>query len=107
MSDADARAAARAIDALRRGWPITIAAPGEAPLPLLAVETADAGRLAGFAPDGRWSLLISGGRAETLKLVNQRDAQPDRPVMVEQAPRGSISTAHERSPIHSSIWRPR
>ncbi len=78
------RDAARAIDAMRRGWPIAIAAPGEPPLTLLAVETADAGRLAGF---GDYHLLISGGRAETLKLVNQiAAADPDRPVAVERAP---------------------
>ena len=66
----DARAAARAIDAMRRGWPIAIAALGEAPVTMLAIETADAGRLAGFGGD--YALLISSGRAETLKLTNQR-----------------------------------
>ena len=79
-----ARSAARAIDAMRRGWPIAIHAPGEPPLTLLAVETADEGRLADF---GDYHLLISGGRAETLKLVNQlAAADPDRPVAVERAP---------------------
>ena len=78
------RDAARAIDAMRRGWPIAIAAPGEPVLTLLAIETADAGRLAAF---GDYHLLISGGRAETLKLVNQiAAADPDRPVAVERAP---------------------
>ena len=79
-----ARDTARAIDAMRRGWPVAIAAPGEPPLTLLAVETADAGRLGSF---GDYHLLISGGRAETLKLVNQiAAADPDRPVAVERAP---------------------
>lgn len=83
----DARAAARAIDAMRRGWPIAIHAPGEAPLTLLAIETADDARLAAFAPDGGEGVLISSGRAETLKLTNQRAAaDPDRPVLVERAP---------------------
>lgn len=82
-----ARNAAKAIDAIRRGWPIAIHAPGEAALVLLAVETADEGRLADFAPGGDYHLLISSGRAETLKLTNQLGAaDPDQPVAVERAP---------------------
>jgi GTP cyclohydrolase II len=78
----DPRAAARAIDALRRGWPVAIG--GQA---LLAVETGDAERLRAFDPDGTAPLLLSAGRAATLKLANQRDAAvPDRPVLVERAP---------------------
>ena len=81
-----ARDVARAIDALRRGWPIAIAAGGEPVLTLLAVETADDARLVAFAPDD-YAVLISAGRAETLKLVNQREAgDPDRPVLIERAP---------------------
>ena len=83
----DARAAARAIDALRRGWPIAIRADGEQALTLLAVETADAAALAAFAGGGALPLLISSGRAATLKLTNQlAAADPDLPVMVEPAP---------------------
>ena len=88
----EARAAARAIDALRRGWPIAIDG-----LTLLAVETADADRLAAF---GGQDVLLSFGRAATLKLVNQIAAAgslqpttvqgsavgPDTPVLVERAP---------------------
>jgi len=89
-----ARAAARAIDALRRGWPIAIAADGEAPLTLLAVETADAVALADFRPDGAAPVLLSSGRAATLNLVNQRDAaDPARPVLVEPAPWLDLATA--------------
>ena len=81
-----ARAAAKAIDALRRGWPIALHADGEAALTLLAIETADEARLRAFAPDG-YGLLISSGRAETLKLLNQRaSGDPDLPVMIERAP---------------------
>lgn len=74
-----ARDAARAIDAIRRGWPIAV---GE--LRLLAVETADDLRLAEF----EWSgLLISPQRAVTLKLANQRDgADPAYPVNIARAP---------------------
>jgi GTP cyclohydrolase II len=75
-----ARAVARAIDALRRGWPVTLGG-----LELLAVETADALRLADFDPEAKAPLLISAGRAATLKLTNQRDAA-DGPVLVERAP---------------------
>ena len=82
----DARAVARAIDALRRGWPIAIR--GESgTLALLAIETADAERLAAFDPGGTAPVLLSAGRATTLKLANQRDAAtPDAPVTVERAP---------------------
>jgi GTP cyclohydrolase II len=81
-----ARDAAKAIDALRRGWAIAIEAPGEPPLTLLAIETADEGRLRDFADD-RYGILISSGRAETLKLLNQRAAgDPDHPVLIERAP---------------------
>ncbi len=79
--------AARAIDAMRRGWPITIHAVGEPPLVLLAIETADRERLERFAGERGFDILLSSGRAETLKLSNQRDAaSPDRPVMIEHAP---------------------
>ena len=88
-----ARDVARAIDALRRGWPIAIHAPGEAPLPLLAVETADPFGLAAFAPGG-FPLLVSNGRAATLKLTNQiAAADPDTPVVIEPAPWLDFSTA--------------
>jgi GTP cyclohydrolase II len=64
--EGDARQAARAIDALRRGWPITISSGGQT-LPLVAVETATA--LAGAT-----GILLSASRAATLKLANQRAA---------------------------------
>lgn len=82
MSVADAKAAARAVDALRRGWPIRLGA-----LALLPIETADAGRLAKFDPDQHAPVLLSAGRAVTLKLANQREAAvPDAPVLVDRAP---------------------
>jgi GTP cyclohydrolase II len=81
-----ARAAAKAIDALRRGWPIAIHAAGEQALTLLAIETADERRLRDFAGDD-YGILISSGRAETLKLLNQRaSGDPDQPVVIERAP---------------------
>lgn len=75
----DARAPARAADALRRGWPILIDGVG-----FLAVETSDAAALAAFdAPDPA-DLLISGPRAVTLKLANQREAVPTGPVCIRR-----------------------
>jgi GTP cyclohydrolase II len=77
-----ARDVARAIDALRRGWPVAI---GD--ISFLAIETADAGGLAAFDGEGApAALLISGNRAATLKLTNQREAQPALPVLVRRAP---------------------
>jgi GTP cyclohydrolase II len=76
------RAVACSIDALRRGWPVAIG-----PFALLAIETADAGRLAAFDPDGAADVLLSASRAETLKLANQREAaNPGHAVRIERAP---------------------
>jgi GTP cyclohydrolase II len=71
--------AARAIDALRRGWPVAI----DGALTLLAIETADDAALAAFDPGNAADILIGAGRAETLKLANQLEAAtPDAPVLV-------------------------
>jgi len=79
-----ARDVARAIDALRRGWPIAIRGAGD-PVGLLAIETADAGRMKAFDPEGESPILLSAGRAATLKLANQLEAAiPDSPVLVER-----------------------
>ena len=87
----EARNAARAIDAMRRGWPIEIVGDDGTLQTLLSVETADAGRLAAF---GDYRLLISSGRAETLKLTNQLGAaDPDLPVLVDRAPWFDMATA--------------
>ncbi len=84
------RSAARAIDARRRGCPSPVPADGEPPLTLLAIETADAAGTDGF--DG--GVLLSAGRAETLKLSNQRAAAaPDAPVFVAPAPWLNFATA--------------
>ncbi len=83
MSDGrpDARDAARAIDALRRGWPVLI--DGTA---FLAIETADEAAVAAFDKVRLADILISGNRAVTLKLANQREAVPTGPVRIERAP---------------------
>ena len=77
----EGREVARAIDALRRGWPIAI--DGTA---VLAVETADAAALARFDAAGAGDLIVSWHRAVTLKLANQRDAAPAGPVRIARAP---------------------
>jgi len=73
------RDVARAIDALRRGWPVRVGGIG-----FLAVETADEASLAAFDTSRPADLLISGHRAVTLKLANQRDAVPSGPVRIER-----------------------
>ncbi len=77
---AAARRAARAIDALRRGWPIGVEA-GRERLNLLPVET---GNLEAALPSsGTISLLISASRAATLKLLNQfAAADPNLPIQI-------------------------
>ncbi len=80
------RAAARAIDALRRGWPVRIASTDGA-LRVMAIEGADAVTLAQFDPQAQADLLISAARAQTLKLANQRDAaDPEMPVQIARVP---------------------
>ena len=82
----DAVRAARAIDSLRRGWPVSIAADDGA-MRLLAIETADPKRLGSFDPAGNAAVLLSAGRAATLKLTNQfAAADPTVPVLVERTP---------------------
>ncbi|TGX53332.1 GTP cyclohydrolase II [Sphingomonas gei] len=87
------RAVATAVDALRRGWPVAIRGR-DATLKLLAIETADAERLKAFDPEGVAPVLLSAGRAATLKLANQREAAaPDGPVLVERVPWLDFDTA--------------
>jgi len=78
----EARAAARAIDALRRGWPIRLIGEGGA-LALLPIEGATPESLAAFDPRGEAPLLLSAARAVTLKLANQREAaDPQSPALI-------------------------
>jgi GTP cyclohydrolase II len=77
----DARSIARAIDALRRGWPLLV--DGAA---FLAVETADEEALAEFDAGASAGILLSGNRAATLKLANQIEGTPTGPVLVARAP---------------------
>ncbi len=75
----DQRAVARAIDALRRGWPVAI----DEALTVLAIESTDQHRLATFETDAQANILISASRAATLKLTNQRAAAIEAgPVMI-------------------------
>jgi GTP cyclohydrolase II len=79
------RDVARGIDALRRGWPVAIDGASGALL-LLAIEATDADRLAEFAPDGVYDVLLSPERAATLRLDNQRWA-------AESAEHGAVRVA--------------
>ena len=91
MSDAaaaGARRAARAIDALRRGWPLRVGG-ADGTLDLLAVESASDAALAEF---GGADMLLSGERAVTLKLTNQRAAATPGPVRLAGAG-GSVAAA--------------
>jgi GTP cyclohydrolase II len=78
----DPKAAARAIDALRRGWAVKVGT-----LHLLAIETADDERLRAFDTDDHASILLAASRAATLKLTNQIAAGDcDTPVTVARTP---------------------
>lgn len=76
-----ARQAARAIDALRRGWPVRVIGEDGA-LDLLAIESAGDEALGAFAAA---DVLLSGERAVTLKLTNQRAAAAPGPVRLAAA----------------------
>ena len=77
-----------------RGWPVRVSGV-DGTLDLLAIETADDPRLAAFDPDAKAAILLSGGRAATLKLANQADAAaPDRPVLVARVPWLDLPAAH-------------
>ena len=70
-----------AVDALRRGRPVRIDDTA-----FLAVETARAETLGAFDSARPADLLISGHRATTLKLTNQREAVPARAVRIQREP---------------------
>ena len=80
-SDRGARQAARAIDALRRGWPVRVMGE-DGSLDLLAIESAGDEALTAFAAA---DVLLSGERAVTLKLTNQRAAAAPGPVRLAAA----------------------
>ncbi len=85
----EGRAVARAIDALRRGWPVAID-----DVRFLAIETADSTTLAEFDGETPADLLISGNRAATLKLTNQLNAaEPADPVLIERSRRINLDMA--------------
>ena len=81
-----ARDAARAIDALKRGWPVAVSAGGGR-IVVLAIETANDASLAAFDGSDPADVLLSDTRAATLHLSNQRDAaDPNSPALVERVP---------------------
>jgi GTP cyclohydrolase II len=100
-----ARDVARAIDALRRGWPVAIDG-----LSCLAVETADEAALAAFDAAGPAGLLIAGNRAATLKLTNRREAVPTAPVLIVRDARvelaGAVSIADPQRDLADPLKGP-
>jgi GTP cyclohydrolase II len=75
-------AAARAVDELRRGRPVSVGSIGVMP-----VELADEVSLRAFEQGrGRADLLISHQRAAILNIVNQLAAAAERPVRIRRAP---------------------
>jgi GTP cyclohydrolase II len=91
LSVANPRNAARAIDALRRGWPVRIEGE-EGALTLLAVETVSDNAIA--QAGGAESILLSPARAATLKLANQlAAADVAQPVRVKAAAPLDAATA--------------
>jgi len=88
-----ARATARAIDALRRGWPVAVTGAGGR-LVILAIETAHEVALAEFDGSEPADVLLSAARAATLNLANQREAaSPASPALVARVPWLDLPTA--------------
>lgn len=88
-----ARDAARAIDALKRGWPVAVGADNGRVV-VLAIETANDVSLAAFDAGQPADVLLSAARAATLNLANQRDAaSPACPALIERVPWLDLPTA--------------
>ncbi|MFT8736429.1 MAG: GTP cyclohydrolase II [Zymomonas mobilis] len=93
VEDRKAIVIAQAIDALRRGWPISIA-DKENVLSLLAIERADDQRLKVFDPDKKADVLLSAARAAILNLANDKEAAtPEQPVTLARTPWIDCSSA--------------
>jgi GTP cyclohydrolase II len=75
LSGADPKRAAKAIDAMRRGWPVAVEGK-DATLGLVAIETAQGSETTN-------GILLSSARAATLKLANQfAAADVAQPVLI-------------------------
>jgi GTP cyclohydrolase II len=80
LNDAGAKRAARAVDALRRGWAVRVANENRC-LMLVAIETGASAEL--FDHGQVKGILLSSARAATLKLANQfAAADVQRPVLI-------------------------
>jgi GTP cyclohydrolase II len=76
LTGADPKRAAKAIDALRRGWPVAVEGR-TATIGLVAIETTD-------GVQGAGGILLSAARAATLKLANQfAAADVAQPVLIK------------------------
>ena len=87
MVSAAGRDVARALDALRRGWPVTIESD-DGSATVLSVERADAEGLAALDAVAPADLVLSPHRAATLKLSNRVEAAGSPAVRIA---RGSIA----------------
>ena len=78
------RDVARALDALKRGWPVTIDSD-DGSATVLSVERADADSLAALDSVRPADLVLSPHRAATLKLTNRREAAGGPAVRIARA----------------------
>ncbi len=84
--------AERAIDALRRGRPVSVVV-GDVMLAVLGIESADHETLAAFDADASANILITDKRAAVLGLANQYAAAGMRAVQIARAPWIDLDTA--------------
>jgi GTP cyclohydrolase II len=97
-------AIAQALAALKAGRPLRI--DGDAPLDVLAVETATAEMLDLLDPGNVAPLLLSGRRAAALSLANERDAaDPAQPVLVARTGWLDVPTARALADAGSDMAR--
>jgi GTP cyclohydrolase II len=101
-----AKDCARAIDALRRGWPVCVQDATHT-LALLAIETCDDARLQAFDPQGQADILLSGYRAATLHLDIGQDASGAQPVrVVRPAAKAKGATQSQTLPFALTLADP-
>jgi GTP cyclohydrolase II len=85
-TDARRRSVERAIDAARRGWPVTVQ-DGSQALTVVPIELATDDRLVALEAGGPPArLLLSGPRAQTLRIINQRAAAGHQAVLLARMP---------------------
>jgi GTP cyclohydrolase II len=112
LKDAPEKNVARAIDALRRGWPVGVRRDAGASVPtaattmFLPIETASIAQARSFDPGQQAAIIISAGRAATLNIANQRAAaDPAKPVAIGRASwHDWLATRAIADPAHDLEW---